>query len=259
MSFLPGFNHDKRTTYNSVRIRNMLLDAINLHEFYTSPLGLTTKRVIGKHIREVWPEVKNMNVLGIGYCPPYLNAFRSEAKRVISVMPVSQGILQQPNKVASQSCLTSEAELPLPDLSMDRVLIIHALEYVESVRPMMREVWRVLSGNGRIIVVTPNRRGIWAQLERTPFGCGQPYSANQLSRLLRDTMFIPISSNGILYVPPSKSRMVMSSALAWESIGRYWFSALGGVISVEASKQIYAGTTLGAASRRKVYSTLPSP
>jgi hypothetical protein len=42
-----------------------------------------------------------MNVLGIGYCPPYLNAFPSEAKRVISVMPVSQGILQQPNKVAA--------------------------------------------------------------------------------------------------------------------------------------------------------------
>jgi ubiquinone/menaquinone biosynthesis C-methylase UbiE len=139
----------------------MLLDAINLHEFYTSHLGLTTKRAIGKHIREVWPEVKNMNVLGIGYCPPYLNAFRSKAKGVISVMPVSQGILQQSNKVASQSSLTSEAELPLPDLSMDRVRIIHALEYVESVRPMMRKVWRVLSRNGRIIVVTPNRRGIW--------------------------------------------------------------------------------------------------
>ena len=110
MSFLPGFNHDKWTTYKSVRICHMLLDAINLHEFYTSPLGLTTKRVIGKHIREVWPEVKNLNVLGIGYCPPYLNAFHSKAKGVISVMPVSQGILLQSNKVASQSCLTSEAE-----------------------------------------------------------------------------------------------------------------------------------------------------
>ena len=110
MSFLPGFNHDKWTTYKSVRVRYMLLDAINFHEFYTSPLGLTTKRVIGKHIREVWPEVKNLNVLGIGYCPPYLNTFRSEAKRVISVTPVSQGILLQSNKVAGQSCLPSEAE-----------------------------------------------------------------------------------------------------------------------------------------------------
>ena len=79
-----------------------------------------------------------MNVLGIGYCPPYLNAFHSKAKGVISVMPVSQGILLQSNKVASQSCLTSEAEPPLPDLSIDQVLIINALEYVESVRPMMR-------------------------------------------------------------------------------------------------------------------------
>jgi hypothetical protein len=83
--------------------------------------------------------------------------------------------------------------------------------------------------------------------------------ANQLSRLLRDTMFIPISSIGILYVPPSKSRMEMSSAMAWESTGRYWFSALGGVISVEASQKFYAGTTLGEASRLKAYSALPSP
>ena len=98
MSFLPGFNHDKRTTYNSVRIRNMLLDAINLHEFYTSPLGLTTKRAIGKHIREVWPEVKNMNVLGIGYCPPYLNAFRSEAKRVIWLCLYLRGYCNNPTK-----------------------------------------------------------------------------------------------------------------------------------------------------------------
>ena len=141
----------------------------------------------------------------------------------------------------------------------DRVLIIHALEYVESVRPMMREVWHVLSGNGRIIVVTPNRRRIWVAARAYALWLWSPLSANQLSRLLRDSMFIPNSTNGILYVPPSKSRLVMSSALAWESIGRYWFSALGGVISVEASKQIYAGTTIGATSRRKIYSTLPSP
>ena len=153
MCFLPGFNHDKRTTYNSVRILKMLFDAINLHEFYTSPLGLITKRAIGKHIREVWLEVKNMNVLGIGYCPPYLNAFRSKAKGVISVMPVSQGILQKPNEVASQSCLTSEAELPLPDLSMDRILLVHGLEFSDNARSMMREIWRVLADGGRLLVV----------------------------------------------------------------------------------------------------------
>ena len=241
----------------ALNIYTMWLDAIDLREFYASPLGLTTRRVIGKHVRQLWPNVKGMNVLGIGFPLPYLNAFRGEAKRVISAMPASQGVLHWPNEAANQTCLTLESELPLPDLSIDRVLMIHALECTESVRPMMREVWRILSGGGRIIVITPNRRGIWTRLERTPFGYGRPYSLAQLSRLLRDTMFIPMTSSGALYVPPSKSRMVMSSAPAWENIGKCWFSALGGVISVEAGKQIYAGTPVGETAKRRVYATIP--
>lgn len=236
----------------------MWLDAVDLREFYSSPLGLTAKRVIGQHVRELWPNVKGMNVLGLGFPTPYLNAFRSEATRVISAMPVSQGALYWPSKLANQNCLTSEAELPLPDLSIDRVLMVHAVECVESVRPMMREVWRVLSGGGRIIIIAPNRRGIWARLERTPFGYGRPYSPSQLSMLLRDTMFMPVSTSGALYVPPSKSRMIMSSAQAWEKLGNRWFSALGGVISVEASKEIYGATLLGEAARRQSYATVAS-
>ena len=236
----------------------MWLDAVDLREFYASPLGLTAKRIIGRHVRELWPDVKGMNILGLGFPTPYLNAFRREATRVISAMPVSQGAFYWPNQLANQNCLTLEAELPLPDLSIDRVLMVHAVECVESVRPMMREVWRVLSGSGRIIIIAPNRRGIWARFERTPFGFGRPYSPNQLSMLLRDTMFMPISTSGVLYAPPSKSHMIMSSAQAWEKLGKRWFSALGGVISAEARKEIYGGTLLGEAARRGSYAAATS-
>jgi hypothetical protein len=115
----------------------------------------------------------------------------------------------------------------------------------------MREVWRVLSGSGKLIVVTPNRRGIWARLDRTPFGFGRPYTPLQLSRLLRDTLFMPMESNGALFAPPSRSRMILSSANAWENIGSRWFSALGGVIVVEATKQIYSATPVGEGVRRR--------
>ena len=50
------------------------------------------------------------------------------------------------------------------------------------------EIWRVLSGNGRLLVIAPNRRGIWARFEHTPFGHGRPYTSSQLYRLLRDTL-----------------------------------------------------------------------
>ena len=234
----------------------MLFDAKNLHNFYDTRLGATTKRVIGRHIREAWPEVKGMNVLGIGFSHPYLNTFRKEANRVISAIPISEGTYDRHGYTTNDTYITSETELSLPDLSMDRILIIHALERIEAIRPMMREVWRVLSGSGRLLVITPNRRGIWARLERTPFGYGQPYSHNQLSKLLIDTMFTPITSSGVLYVPPSNSSLLLSSAWAWENIGKFWFSAVGGVVSVEACKQIYAGTPLRERQHRRVYSTI---
>ena len=54
---------------------------------------------------------------------------------------------------------------------------------------MFKEIWRVLAGGGRLLVVAPNRRGIWARLDGTPFGSGQPNTMSQLSRLLRDELF----------------------------------------------------------------------
>ncbi len=240
----------------------MWLDVVDLQEFYADPLGGVARRMIGRHLRETWPDVAGMNVLGIGFPTPYLNAFRGEASRVIAAMPASQGVLHWPNEGPGQTILTDEAELPLPDLSIDRVVLIHAVECSEAIRPMMREIWRVLSGNGRVIVIAPNRGGIWSRLERTPFGYGRPYSQSQLTRLLRDTMFTPITKRAALYVPPSRSRMVMSSAPVWENIGQRWLrifsGAVGGVVSIEASKQIYAATPTLEASRRHGYATVPN-
>src|SRR5690606_19211344 len=107
-------------------------------------------------------------------------------------MPARQGVLHWPAEGNGLTALCDEMDLPFPDLSMDRVLLVHALECAEQVRPMLREVWRVLSGSGRLLVVVPNRSGIWARFERTPFGHGQPYSPFQISRLLRENLFTPL-------------------------------------------------------------------
>lgn len=51
-------------------------------------------------------------------------------------------------------------------------------------------------------------------------------------------------------MPPSKSRMMLAGAPAWEKIGLRWFKTFGGVVIVEAGKQIYASPH-GASSKRK--------
>ncbi len=219
----------------------MWTDIIDIRDFYNSPLGKIARRMIRRRLRDFWPNVSGMRVLGLGFATPYLRSFKDEAERVIAAMPAGQGVLHWPEETASLTVLTDEMELPFDDLSMDRVLLVHALESAEPARPLLREIWRVLSGSGKLVIITPNRRGLWARFEHTPFGNGRPYSKNQLTTILRDTMFIPVATQSALFVPPLRSAMVQSSCAAWEKIGASIFPYFGGVMMIEAEKQIYAG------------------
>jgi hypothetical protein len=99
----------------------------------------------------------------------------------------------------------------------------------------------VLADDGRLIVIAANRAGIWARVDFTPFGHGHPYTAGQLQRLLRDSLFTPVEVATALYMPPIDSRFLMATAPAWENIGERFFSRIAGVVMVEATKQVYAG------------------
>ncbi len=238
----------------------MWTDIVDIRDFYESPVGVVARRMIRRRVRQYWPDVTGMRVLGLGFATPYLRPLMEEADRTIAAMPAPQGVLHWPMSAPGLTVLTDEMELPFDDLSMDRVLLVHALESAEPARPLLREIWRVLSGSGRLLVVAPNRRGVWARLERTPFGHGRPYSRRQLSTLLRDTMFTPLQSETALFVPPLRSRMLLSSSSAWERVGRRVFSRFGGVIIAEATKQIYAGQPVSrGVSRRYVIAPQGTP
>ena len=239
----------------------MFHDVVDLRDFYETQLGQVTRRMVRRGIRDLWPDLRGQRILGVGYATPYLRPFLAEAEQVMAFMPASQGVLHWPSEGPSVTCLTEETELPLPDLSVDRVLLVHGLENSEYLRDMMREIWRVLTGEGRLLVVAPNRRGIWARLERTPLGWGHPYSQNQISRLLRDNMFTPTRRGRALFVPPFRSRTLLRSAPAWERIGRRWFPTFSGLLLVEAGKQLYAPSLHAERRRfrRPVVVQLPRP
>ncbi len=218
----------------------MWQDVIDLGAFYASPPGRVAQRMIRRRIRAFWPDTRGQSVLGLGYATPYLRPFRDEAERVVAIMPAAQGVTPWPRDEPGLVTLADEAALPLAEGSIDRVLLVHAVECSEQQRAMLREIWRVLAGGGRLVVIAPNRRGIWARLERTPFGHGYPFSPSQLSRLLRDNLFSPLRTASALYVPPSASRAMLRFAGAWEGFGDRWGLPFAGVLLVEASKQVYA-------------------
>ena len=218
----------------------MQIDVIDLREFYSRPLGAVARRLVGARIRERWGNVSGMSVFGLGYTTPYLGIFRGEAERMGALMPAGQGVLTWPEMGPMQTALVDDQALPLPDASADRLLIVHGLESSDSIQVLVREAWRVLSPDGRLLLVVPNRRSIWSFFEHTPFGHGRPFSRGQLTHLLRDAMFTPLEWDQALFLLPINWPLGLKWANFWERMGQILWPAFSGVILVEAGKQIYA-------------------
>lgn len=240
----------------------MYVKAIDLKEFYDSLRGRVVQRILRQHLRDFWPSVGGLRMLGLGFAVPYLKPFLGEAERVTALMPAQQGAIFWPPDERGLVSICADAELPIETNSIDRLLIVHGLQSSESLDAVLRESWRVLTGQGRLILVVPNRTGIWARVDSTPFGHGTPYSVGQIRHLLKEYMFVPERAERALFVPPGASRLLLATAPAWEKVGHRFFNAFGGVNIVEASKQLYAGTLAGApstaamlAARRRVMPT----
>jgi SAM-dependent methyltransferase len=221
----------------------MWTDVVELREFYESRLGQVARHMVRRGVRSMWPDLRGQTLVGLGYSTPYLRQFKDECQQIIAFMPASQGVHHWPPEGPSVVSLVDETELPLPDYSVDRVLLVHGVESSEYLRDMLREVWRVLTGEGRLLVVAPNRRGIWARSDRTPLGSGHPYSQAQLSRLLRQNLFMPLRSGRALYIPPTRSSTLLRAAPAWERMGGRFFPTFSGVVMMEAGKQLYAASS----------------
>ena len=230
----------------------MSIDVVDLRDFYGQRLGSVARHFVGRGIRRRWIDVRGQRVLGVGYGTPYLGLFREEAERCLAFMPAAQGVVKWPTAKPALSALVDELELPLPDSAVDRVLLVHALEMSQDATALLREIWRVMAAGGQLLAVVPNRRGLWARMDTTPFGHGRPYSRSQITHLLRETWFTPTSWGEALYVPPISRGWFLRAAVAWERTGATISAPFAGVHIVEATKQVYRAIPAKREKRRLV-------
>lgn len=230
----------------------MSADTHEATEFYTTARGAVAARLLRERLALLWPDLAGQSVLGIGYASPYLRLWREHADRCIALTPAQIGVARWPAGAPNLSCTAEEDALPFVDLSFDRVILVHGLEAAENVRGLLREVWRVLKDDGRLLIVAPNRRGMWAHLESTPFGHGEPYSASQVGQLLAASLFRVERRDTALYLPPTNLRLLLRSAKLLERTGRRLLSGFAGVTITEAVKDVYAALPLQSAPRRRL-------
>ncbi len=215
----------------------------DLNRFYARPEGAAARRLVRRKISDAWPDVRGLDVLGLGYCTPYLEGF-SEARRVLQAMPAAQGAEIWPSDLRVRSVLVEEEALPFPSSLFDRILLVHALEESPAPHALLLEASRLLSPNGRLIVAVAARGGFWAHAEKTPFGYGQPYSRAQLESAIRDAELEPTAWSYALHVPPWRS--VIGWADAFEAVVPRIWPLTGGLILMEATRRPFVANTMRA-------------
>ncbi|MBL3571630.1 hypothetical protein BV509_06715 [Rhodovulum sulfidophilum] len=224
----------------------MHLDVLDLRNFYyRTNLGRVAQRAIREQVREIWPEAKGQTVAGFGFAVPLLRPLRVSARRVVALMPGQQGVMPWPAGEENVSVLCEETAWPLPDGFVDKLVLLHGLETSEHPGAVLEESLRVLRPGGRALFIVPNRSGLWARRDGTPFGFGRPYSSGQLEAQLRQHGFEPEAHRAALFSPPTARRFWLKTAGIWENAGQRMSAYYaGGVLMVEATKRVYRPTGL---------------
>lgn len=227
----------------------MHLDVQDLKKFYyRTNLGRVAQRAVRDQVAEFWKSWRGDTVVGFGFAAPLLRPYLADARRVVALMPGPQGVMHWPAGEPNVATLCEETLWPLQSGQADKLVVMHGLETSENPSALLEECWRVLSPGGRALFIVPNRAGLWSRRDGTPFGFGRPYSLGQLEAQLRKHNFSPEKHRAALFAVPSEKRFWLKVAKMLEGFGRKVSSHFaGGVLIVEATKQVYAPRPKGKA------------
>ena len=219
----------------------MFKSVYDLKTFYGTRQGRLLRRLLLYRLRRFWPATSGLRLAGIGYAVPYLLRLSEHAERVAALMPATLGVHPWPERGSGLVGIMAEDAWPLETESVDRLLLIHSLEHALDPDALLTECWRVLKSQGRLLMVVPNRLGLWARADWTPFGHGRPFTAAQITHHLQESRFAVERAEQALFMPPFKSFGILRSAYLLEGVGQHLFPNFAGVHLIEASKQVYAG------------------
>ncbi len=235
--------------------------AATLEAFYQSRLGRCAAQLMSERMLDLWGPCEGQRVLGIGYPSPLLPLWQADAATCIGAVPEEIGEVRLDSNRGQTLCLSPEHRLPFPEGLFDRVFLLHALEEADSPRQLLREAWRVLAPEGRIVIAVTNRRSMWSLVDSKPFGHGRPWTRRQLVRFLNDSLFQVTASTTAVHMPPLDWRLITAASKSWERAGEVVLPGLGGVVLVEAVKRLYTqpGGSAAAPVTKAVKASRPKP
>ena len=239
----------------------MRVNLSKIEKFYTSPLGSYVLKHIGPSINAMLEGAGQRQKACIASAASFPYAEMMTDMRRLSFQAFHDQD-KWPEQGEGHFIIAERSHWPYRAEEADFVVLIHDLEFAEDPEVYLREAWRVLKGEGRLIVAVPNRSGKWARFDNTPFGLGYPYTLEQIDKVLTAAHFTIDKVEARLFHAPVIPQSVVGRLLSnlVERVGLYCLLQPG-VYIICASKHIYAPTKgLGATAAEKAKQALfPKP
>ena len=239
-------------------------DITTLEAFYASPLGKEVRQELCAVLRQIIraqdvPFSSQEAGCAIGYALPYWPFIQAHGRFNALVMPGRQGSATVEGKSGKNAALLSRTyQLPFQDSAFQVIWCMHALEYAENPQLVLQECWRVLKPRGKLVLVAPNRIGLWARAESTPFGHGIAFYRSQLQILLEGAGFGHIEAERTLFTMPSyhlaKGNLSPIMRLLMKLV-----PPLSGAWVMAAEKNVYAGLQVPSQETKPEYRPVWQP
>jgi len=146
-------------------------------------------------------------------------------------------------------------ELPVATASIEAVLLPHTLEYAERPHELLREVERVLVGEGQVLICGFNPLGPWGLrhllARRFPPTAARLLSEGRTEDWLNLLGFEVVESRRYLFAPPWRQRLSGRTREWLERRGPQLASLAAGAYLVKARKRVRALTPIRPAWSRK--------
>ncbi len=207
--------------------------------WFGSPLGNRAFAAEEEQLQEILPDLFGYHILQYGYSAEsnYLSASRIVDKTILFLDDAE--VRKDINAIQ-----TSAEELPVATDSIDVIVLPHVLEYSKDAHKLLREMDRVLIGDGNVIVIGINPLSLWGLWHLFLCWWGEmPWSGRLISiPKIKDWLslldFEIEKTKCFFFSPPIQNQKLLKKLMPLERFGRYCWPILGGLYIVVAKKRV---------------------
>lgn len=240
----PGpANQGPKDLATAIELRNAL------RQWFSTPLGRALEAHEAHRLREVLPKLYGAVALQLGGIGP-LDLLDSAATPKHIMLDLSR------RNGGVRVCGLPE-QLPLDSKSVDVALLPHTLDFCDDAHSVLREVARVLSPEGHIVILGFNPMSLWglrrlvSHRPRTMPWCGNFFSLSRIKDWLALLDFQVTHGAMLFYRPPVQHESAMHRMHFLDKAGDRWWPLMSGVYMVVAKKRVVGVTPLPVEWKKK--------